>query len=444
MRTETLMLIEGAREYLRKTALAEAAGNPLSAAFLGWLLQRGEWIALLEDAASRASVIKGAERSSRNVAVLGFACGVGALKTRFAAEFVRQLEWSMGRPNFTAGGEPCGVVADPMNFAGVVSGAENVLADEARKRFEDWAATAWSDADRLGQDGGWRRGLLDVMQKRVGAKNGILAERAQDPWLVAAMQRRGWTSPDEVSVSEVLRSALTDVGRVGDGFEAGLRLAAIDWAVSRAMDFDVAALTQADVSTVLHRIPSVFQRWTWEDKPRTKRPGAEPRRWHVENEYHFQSLLYTVLKPLIPGLDEEQYLPPTGTYQPRADLCIRELELVVEVKFWYRTKSVKDLTEEIASDLTLYLRKESPYRQVIAAIWDDGARTEEHTELARGLRGLAGLADVIIVSRPAFMASAEVPSSDGQASGRRKTSSGGGTGRGRRRATRSGQDINPR
>jgi hypothetical protein len=48
------------------------------------------------------------------------------------------------------------------------------------------------------------------------------------------------------------------------------------------------------------------------------------------------------------------------------------LELVVEVKFWYRGKSVKDLTEEIAADLTLYLRKDSPYRAVIAAIWDDG------------------------------------------------------------------------
>ena len=114
-------------------------------------------------------------------------------------------------------------------------------------------------------------------------------------------------------------------------------------------------------------------------------------------------MLYAVLKPLIPALEEEQYLPPTGTYQPRADLCILALELVVEVKFWYRGKSVKDLTEEIAADLTLYLRKDSPYRAVIVAIWDDGSRTEEQSELKRGLKGLTGLFDIVVVNRPSSM-----------------------------------------
>jgi hypothetical protein len=40
---------------------------------------------------------------------------------------------------------------------------------------------------------------------------------------------------------------------------------------------------------------------------------------------------------------------------------------------------------------------------VIAVIWDDGARTEEHAELRRGLLGLKGLFDVVIINRPAFM-----------------------------------------
>ena len=64
---------------------------------------------------------------------------------------------------------------------------------------------------------------------------------------------------------------------------------------------------------------------------------------------------------------------------------------------------MKDLTEEIAADLTLYLRKDSPYRKVAVVIWDDGARTEEQAELRRGLLGLKGLLDVIIINRPAFM-----------------------------------------
>lgn len=402
MKTESLMLITDAREILLKTTLAEAKQNPLAAAFLGWLLRRDELIPLMEDAATRAAAAKGGERSSRNVAVLGFACGVEKLKARFAAEFATQLEWSIGRPNFATGGEPCGVVADPLNFAGIITGAESGMEAALRQRYEQWAAAVWKDADGLIQEGGWRRGLLDILGRRISIAKASATD-TDSAWLAAALHQRGWAEPAETSVSGILKAVLSDASAVTDGFEAGFRLAAIDWAVRRAMDFDIAALTVTDVATVLHRVPTVFQRWTWEDKPRTSKAGAEGRRWHIENEYHFQSLLYAVLKPLIPALEEEQYLPPTGTYQPRADLCILALQLVVEVKFWYRGKSVKELTEEIAADLTLYLRKDSPYRTVIAAIWDDGARTEEQGELKRGLKGLTGLSDVVIVNRPSCM-----------------------------------------
>lgn len=402
MKTESLMLITDARQGLLKSARSEAGENPLAGAFLGWLLRSGEFLALMQEAATRAAAEKGAERSSRNVAILGFACGIEQLKPRFAVEFSTQLEWLIGRPNFATGGEPCGVVADPMNFAGVVIGAENVLSASARKKFDSWAASVWKDADALVQDGSWQRNLLETLGRRISIGT---ARRTSGSaiWFGAALQKRGWSEPAEKSVSEVLKGVLVDADKVTDGFEAGLRLAAIEWAVQRAVDLDIAALTLQDVAAVLHRVPSIFQRWTWEDKPRTARVGAEARRWHIENEYHFQSLLYAVLKPLLPALDEERYLPPTGTYQPRADLCIPALELVIEVKFWYQGKSVKDLTEEIAADLTLYLRPDSPYKKVIAAIWDDGSRTENQTELKRGLTGLAGLADVVIVNRPAFM-----------------------------------------
>jgi hypothetical protein len=405
MKTESLILITDAREFLLKTALAEAEQNLLAAAFLGWLLRDDRLLARMEDAAAQAATAKGAERSSRNVAVLGFACGVESLKVRFTGEFTRQLDWSMGRPNLATGGEPCGMVSDPMNFAGVVVGAENALSDEVRKGFGKWASAVWKDADALIEGGSWRRGLLNSLGPRIGGAKDARKECGEPVWLAAALQRRGWGNPAETSVSDVLKSALTGAACVSDGFEAGLRLAAIDWAVARAMDFDVTALTVTDLAGVLQRVPSAFQRWTWEDKPRTARQGAEPRRWHIENEYHFQSLLYIVLKPLIPALEEEQYLPATGTYQPRADLCILALELVVEVKFWYQGKSVKDLTEEVAADLTLYLRPDSPYRRVIVAIWDDGARTEEQSELKRGLKGLNGLFDVVIVNRPSCMVS---------------------------------------
>ena len=415
-----------ADEGIRVWGRASPLGTTWRPAPRGWLLRQDELVAMMEEVAGRAATARGADRNSRNVAVLGSACGIESLKSRFATEFTGQLEWSMGRPNFATGREPCGEVADPLNFAGAVAGAEAVLAGEAQKQFEQWAVSAWRDADTLIEHGNWRRGLLNGLGSRVGERKENHHEGGEPLWLAAALQCRGWGAPAEKSVSDVLKAALTDAAGVNDGFEAGLRLAAIDWAVARAMDFDVTALTVGDVAGVLHRVPAVFQRWTWEDKPRMARHGAKARRWHIENEYDFQSLLYTVLKPLIPALEEEQYLPPTGTYQPRADLCIPGLELVVEVKFWYKGKNVKVLTEEIAADLTLYLRKDSPYRSVIVVIWADGARTEEQAELRRGLTGLSGLFDVVIVNRPSCMIAAKAAASVGAPKGRRGVSKGAG------------------
>ncbi len=141
----------------------------------------------------------------------------------------------------------------------------------------------------------------------------------------------------------MLVDSLQDTDQINDGFEAALRLSALNWAQGRALDMDLHALTIAVVVQILRNVPRVFLRWTWEDKARTNRRGAEPRKWHIENEYHVQSLLFTVLKPIFPGLDEEKYLASTGRYQPRADLCLPNFQLVSEVKHWYLGGSVKEL-----------------------------------------------------------------------------------------------------
>ena len=120
--------------------------------------------------------------------------------------------------------------------------------------------------------------MLSILRRRTAAVEAAIENGDIPDWLRAGLQLRGWAEPEEEMVSGILRGALSEASTVTDGFEAGLRLAAIDWAVQRAMDFDIAALTISDVATVLHRVPTVFQRWTWETKPRTSKAGAEPRR----------------------------------------------------------------------------------------------------------------------------------------------------------------------
>jgi hypothetical protein len=93
----------------------------------------------------------------------------------------------------------------------------------------------------------------------------------------------------------------------------------------------------------------------------------------------------------------------TGSLQPRADLCLLSLGLVIEVKFWYRRDAVKRLIEDVAADVTLYLKAGTPYSSLIVVIWDDGARTEEHAALKLALAKIDGVRGVVVVNRPSWM-----------------------------------------
>lgn len=157
-----------------------------------------------------------------------------------------------------------------------------------------------------------------------------------------------------------------------------------------------------DVSKLLKRVPAGLRRWTWEEKSRTQ--GGTPRQWCIENEYHVQNLLYFLLAAVFADIREEEYTRSVGQKKPRVDLEIPSLKLVIEIKFWYRKDNPQKIIGEIAEDTSLYLAQGSPHEQMIAFIWDDSCRTEEHDLLDSGLKNLKGIFDVVIVSRPGRMA----------------------------------------
>jgi hypothetical protein len=156
-----------------------------------------------------------------------------------------------------------------------------------------------------------------------------------------------------------------------------------------------------DVSKLLKRVPAGLRRWTWEDKSRTL--NGQPRQWYIDNEYHVQNLLYFLLAAVFPDIREEEYTRSVGQKKPRVDLEIPSLKLVIEIKFWYRKDNPQKIIGEIAEDTSLYLAQGSPHEQMIAFIWDDSRRTEEHDLLESGIKTLPGIFDVVIVSRPASM-----------------------------------------
>jgi hypothetical protein len=163
------------------------------------------------------------------------------------------------------------------------------------------------------------------------------------------------------------------------------------------------AMTVDDVVVLLRNITRSLRDWTWEEKARTKTSLA--RQWHVDHEYHVQNLLWAVLAPLFPDIESEGYSSKIGFTQPRADVTIPSLRLIIEAKFARATDSLREIQRQLAQDAAMYFPQGGQFDRMIAFVWDDAARTEEHATLIQGLEKLAHVAGVVVVSRPAKMRS---------------------------------------
>jgi hypothetical protein len=88
---------------------------------------------------------------------------------------------------------------------------------------------------------------------------------------------------------------------------------------------------------------------------------------------------------------------------PRVDLVIPSLKLIIEVKFMRSSDNPQSMIEQIAADASLYLVEGSKYSNILAFIWDDSRRSEQHDILKSGLKQINGIFDAIVVSRPGSM-----------------------------------------
>jgi len=158
-----------------------------------------------------------------------------------------------------------------------------------------------------------------------------------------------------------------------------------------------------DLLGFLEHIPVGLKRWTWEGVSRTK--GAEPVKWHVENEYHVQNLLYVLLAPIFNDIADEVNLQPVGQKNPRIDLYLPSLHTIIEVKY---RKSVKKsfpaLIGEIAEDASLY-RVDAKYADalIVSFLWDCTRSTQEHTKFKEGVLKIDGINGCVVVSAPSTM-----------------------------------------
>jgi hypothetical protein len=89
--------------------------------------------------------------------------------------------------------------------------------------------------------------------------------------------------------------------------------AALDALFAVEAALDLAHPTIEQIVALLKGASAALKRWPWEDKPKTQHKDVTAQRWDIQHEYHVQSLLWAILRPVFQGLEDEENLPSVGT-----------------------------------------------------------------------------------------------------------------------------------
>jgi hypothetical protein len=177
--------------------------------------------------------------------------------------------------------------------------------------------------------------------------------------------------------------------------------AALLWRSLRAAVSDEAATLLRSPSTVAHALEqfeSCLRRWRWDGTDL-----KSPVRWVIRSEREVQDILWMILRALFNDLEDEDTLPKFGHSTYRADLGIPSLGLLIEVKFARSATDFKTIEKEVLEDIVPYLRSPERYREVLVFIYDDSCSVQEHATTRQALCSVAGVADVLIASRPSHL-----------------------------------------
>lgn len=390
-------LLNQLREALA-TAARDNVDQPEHArAFAQWIyLGQSGATDILTALGNAAAAANGAARESKHVAVLGYA---SHRDTRFQEPFVDALNWLRQRSFFVPGRPPAFEV-DGIALLGVALGVSR-LPTAIAKEPAAWLRGLLAKQPAPGNPIGWNDALVAAASEIVGQ-----TAKAMTPDLRAALAERL-----DLEVSEEDQEAAWALIAEMPGFEDGMTRAAaqqvaLHFLLKNSATIRPNAFTVEQVVNLLTGVSAGLRHWTWEDRART--PNSAIARWDVENEYHVQNLLWALMAPVFPDLDDEEWLKSLGHHKPRADFAVPSLHLIVEAKFLRAGKNAfSQVIEEVAADASTYLQQGSPYQHIIVFVWDDIARTEEHAELRKGLLKINGIQGAVVVPRPAKMVRSE-------------------------------------
>jgi hypothetical protein len=388
---------------LRKSLAAAAEDDPQqpphARAFSAWVQPESlERTALLGSLAGEVARAQGAARETSHVAVLGYGL---SLNDGLAPPFTDALTWLLARQYFVQG-RPLTFEIDGLALLGVAVGLHTLdAAQSATGRA--WLEGLLAQSLARSRKPDWNETLINAalaVLKRPGA-GWIDAKVADD--LIVALSAKGLATVSEATRANAWTIISSLIGESDGMSRAATQMAAMTTLLRDASTLRPGTTSIADVARLLAGVARSMRRWAWDEKPLTKNSVAA--HWEIDNEYHVQDMLWAILAPVFPDLDDEEWLKSLGQHHPRADLAIPSLELIIEVKFMRKGgKAVfAEMIQQVAADASTYLQRGSGYQHLIAFIWDDEARTEEHAELRQGLMRLRGVEDAIVLSRPSRM-----------------------------------------
>ncbi|MEI9921119.1 MAG: hypothetical protein WDO14_20335 [Bacteroidota bacterium] len=310
-----------------------------------------------------------------------------------------------GRTTTLPNSEPAPFLQDAIALLGLALGAKRV-GGNIHARVLQWLKGFVIPSDKKAP--GWKRIFYSMMLSLLDEKldNREIQDLTDYPDVQLALIAKGLGSPDNVDLSRAYQvccqKALTEDS---DPAIAACRLTALNYLTIALPRISITSPTVQQLIEFLNKIPSGLKRWPWEDKPKTRTGSIQ--KWDIQNEYHVQSLVYSLLAPIFPDIEDEFYFEPVGQLNPRADIGIPSLSLIVEIKFLRSGASFSKLVEEIAADASLYFKKDSvyakKYSQMIIFLWDNSARTQNHHEFQKGVSQLVNVAGSVVVSRPGNM-----------------------------------------
>lgn len=403
---ESGLLLSDARSALLRILTHRPQTDP-AILFAHWMLGRKENGAEAKQIASAAAQHAGAQLDFQTVAALGFAHESGLLGAEISGTLKQGLERLAGRQPFVDG-NPMPFCSDAVGILGVALGTR-VLADKTLSaKIVAWMTTYLPTIYGLDGTEDWQRHLFRAADTVVGA--GINLPPVSDGQAVdvlVALAAKGILprtagKQAEHEEEQALKTILSEAAIEIPYQRAAVRLTALEHVIRSAPTAVPGRISAVDLVHLLERIPAGLRKWTWETKPRTA--NAPLRRWHIDNEYHVQNLLWAMLAPIFPDLDDEQYLAKIGQKSPRADLHIPSMKIIIEAKFLRPGESMQKVIDEISSDTGLYGAMGNDCAGIIPVIWDDSARSHEHDYLRQGLKKLPNIIDAIVISRPAWIA----------------------------------------